>query len=173
MMTRASGYLCANSTMTLAHTHTYNQVLLWGSRANVVAFTDYLHTSLITSASLSHTHSDEDRSPERSVSDFTESFPLPRSQTSLCCSKNKIPPVKLSALRFGAFNAEANQKTGKRLEARPPWQGRRFQDHACNVGPFQVCAKVRARKSTENANLRSRFEAPCFNFQEKRLPTAD
>lgn len=29
---------------------------------------------------------------------------------SLCCSKNKIPPVKLSALRFGAFKVEASQK---------------------------------------------------------------
>lgn len=76
---------------------------------------------------LSYRHSDEYSSPERSV---IESFSLPHSQSTLCCSKNKIPPVKLGALRFSAFGEEANQNVGKRHEARPLWLGERFQDHA-------------------------------------------
>lgn len=109
---------CVNSRATC---DTNIAVLLRGNRVSSASVTAGLPTSLITSVSTSHTHtlsigdtqSDDDRAPERSVNDFqslSQSPPLPRSQTSLCSSKNKIPPVKLSALRIGAFNAEANQK---------------------------------------------------------------
>lgn len=94
----------------------WTRVWLWRTRARIIRFYyEEVEQSLLHLQAgspphrlhrpLSHTQSDEDRSPERSVSDFTQSFPLPRSQTSLCCSKNKIPAVKLSALRFCAFDA--------------------------------------------------------------------
>lgn len=72
------------------------------------------------SLSDTHIHSDQDRPPERSLDDFSEPFfrlvfSLPRSQTRLCRSKNKIPPVKLSALRIiQCFQPGGQSKVGER-----------------------------------------------------------
>lgn len=93
------------------------------------------------------------RSPERSVRDFFKavhsSFPLPRSQTSLCRSKNKIPPVKLSAPRFGALNAEANQGLGR--DARPAHSGKVDPVSRANVGRLQPVQKKSTHTHTHNA----------------------
>lgn len=96
---------------------------------------------------------------------FTQSFSIPRSQTSLCCSKNKIPPVKLSAPRFSAFNAEANQKLER--DAKHAHSGK-VVDHAWNVVLLQGCAKVQAQKSTEIASSKNTFKAVPFIFGTKK-----
>lgn len=63
------------------------------------------------------------RQVPREVNDFQSfsqsPFLSPRSQTSLYRSKNKIPTVKLSALRFSAFNLEVYQKVGKETRGTP------------------------------------------------------
>lgn len=104
--TRASVFVCELESDLWC---TRNQVLLWGSLTNFVAFTG--STSRITPLSLSRTHRLRQVSAEVSQCFSTQSFflslPFP---TSLRCSKNKIPAVKLTALRLGAFGAEANQK---------------------------------------------------------------
>lgn len=56
------------------------------------------------------------------------------SQTSLCCSKNKIPPVKLSERGFGRLRLRAGQSQRPKREgkgggeARPPPLGSRFSE---------------------------------------------
>lgn len=78
-------------------------------------FADYFYISVC--AALSHTQTKT--GPQRGQSMiFKESFSLPCSQTSLCSSKNKIPPVKLGAPRFWAFNTEANQTLREERERR-------------------------------------------------------
>lgn len=91
---------------------------------------------------------------------------LPPSQTSLCCSKNKIPLVKLTALRFGAFSAKANQKLER--DARHAHSGK--VDTFKTTLEMSGCSEVHThtRKSTENANLKSRFGAAYFSFPGKR-----
>lgn len=132
-------------------TRTYEEARLALTHLQAASPLHWLHRPLSLSVCLTHSHTQTKTGLQRGQSLISQSFSLRRSQTSLRCSKNKIPAVKLSALRFCAFNAEANQKFEKkkkreRREAHPPWQGQHFQDHAWNVGLLWVCAKVRAHK---------------------------
>lgn len=96
---------------------------------------------------------------------FTESVPLPHSQTSLCCSKNKIPPVKLSALRFGAFKVEASEKLERVAR----------HAHSGKVDTFKTTLEIWGRskfeqRCTQESQLKMQIErAEHFSFTGKRL----
>lgn len=140
--------------------HPQIQILLWGS-SHIYSAGSSPHWLLCLSFSISltDTHIDVYRFPKRSVNDLfqslSQSSSLPGSPTGSCCSINKIPPVKLSALRFGAYNMEANQKLD--IFARHPlWQGQLTRPNL----KCRICAKEQTWKwsSTENGNLKSRLK---------------
>lgn len=119
MMSRASA--CVNlGALYDAQTHTHTFWFYYEEvKFNCVTFTGSLWAS--PSDTLSW------RRVSREVSPF---FPYPRSQTSLCRSKNKIPSVKLSALRCCASTARPI-KSWKETRGTPTLaRSTTFQDRA-------------------------------------------
>lgn len=143
-----------------AHAHMRKLGWLWRIYRQPPHFTDYIGLSL--SLCLTHSHTQTKTGLQRGQSLISQSFSLRRSQTSLRCSKNKIPAVKLSALRFCAFNAEANQKFEKKKKRETwgtPTLARSTLSRPCLKcrAALSLCEGARAqkKKSTENANLKS------------------
>lgn len=122
-------------------------------------FTDYLCRSPSLTLLLQRQASREVR--QWFSKPFRESCSLPRSQTGLQCSKNKIPPVKWSALRLSAFNTGANQKLERHSKHAHPDT---TEDHAWNVGLLDVCAKADSWKSAENALKETQKEKVSTSF---------
>lgn len=154
-------------------TRTYEEARLALTHLQAASPLHWLHRPLSLSVCLTHSHTQTKTGLQRGQSLISQSFSLRRSQTSLRCSKNKIPAVKLSALRFCAFNAEANQKFEKKKKKRDV-----RHTHPGKVNTFKTMLEMsgcsefvrRCARTKEKINWKCKSEEQCILVLQEILP---